>query len=143
VAKKASGTTKKASRSMSDEHKAALAEGREQGRAVRRYLEALESTKPRRGRKRTPESIHKRLAAIEEQLGSADPLNRVHLVQERIDLEQELAAGTNGVDLEGLEAEFVAAAAAYGQRKGISYDAWRAAGVEPRVLRAAGIGRGQ
>jgi hypothetical protein len=143
VAKKASGTTKKASRSMSDEHKAALAEGREQGRAVRRYLEALESTKPRRGRKRTPESIQKRLAAIEEQLGSADPLNRVHLVQERIDLEQELAAGTNGVDLEGLEAEFVAAAAAYGQRKGISYDAWRAAGVEPRVLRAAGIGRGQ
>ena len=143
VAKKASGTTKKARRSMSDEHKAALAEGREQGRAVRRYLEALESTKPRRGRKRTSESIQKRLAAIEEQLGSADPLSRVHLVQERIDLEQELAAGANGLDLEGLEAEFVAAAAAYGQRKGISYDAWRAAGVEPRVLRAAGIGRGQ
>lgn len=128
---------------MSDEHKAALAEGREQGRAVRRYLEALESTKPRRGRKRTPESIQKRLAAIEEQLGSADPLSRVHLVQERIDLEQELASGTNGLDLEGLEAEFAAAAAAYGQRKGISYDAWRAAGVEPRVLRSAGIGRGQ
>ena len=128
---------------MSDEHKAALAEGREQGRAVRRYLEALESTKPRRGRKRTSESIQKRLAAIEEQLGSADPLSRVHLVQERIDLEQELAAGANGVDLEGLEAEFVAAAAAYGQRKGISYDAWRAADVEPRVLRAAGIGGGQ
>ena len=143
MAKKASGTTKKASRSMSDEHKAALAEGREQGRAVRRYLEALESTKPRRGRKRTSESIQKRLAAIEEQLGSADPLSRVHLVQERIDLEQELAAGANGVDLEGLEAGFVAAAAAYGERKGISYDAWRAAGVEPRVLRAAGIGRGQ
>jgi hypothetical protein len=71
------------------------------------------------------------------------PSTRVHLVQERIDLEQERAAGTNGVDLEGLEAEFVAAAAAYGHRNGISYDAWRAAGVEPRVLRAAGIGRGQ
>ena len=28
---------------MSDSHKAALAEGREQGRAVRRYLEALEA----------------------------------------------------------------------------------------------------
>ena len=126
---------------MSDEHKAAHAEGREQGRAVRRYLEALESTKPRRGRKRTPESIQKRLAAIEEQLGTADPLNRVHLVQERIDLEQELAAGTNQIDLEGLEAAFVAAG--YAQRKGISYETWRAVGVEPRVLRAAGIGRGQ
>ena len=71
------------------------------------------------------------------------PLTGSNRVQERIDLEQELAAGTNGVDLEGLEAEFVAAAAAYGERKGISYEAWRAAGVEPRVLRAAGIGRGQ
>ena len=36
---------------MSDAHKEALAEGREQGRAVRRYLEALEANKPRRGRK--------------------------------------------------------------------------------------------
>ncbi len=30
-------------RTMSEDHKAALAEGREQGRVVRRYLEALES----------------------------------------------------------------------------------------------------
>ena len=28
-------------------------------------------------------------------------------------------------------------------RKGIRYDAWRAAGVEARVLKSAGIGRGQ
>jgi hypothetical protein len=42
---------------MSDEHKAALAEGRNQGRAVRRYLEALDAHKPRRGRKRTTESM--------------------------------------------------------------------------------------
>ena len=51
---------------MSDEHKAALAEAREQGRVVRRYLETLESHRPKRGRKRTPESITKRLAAIDE-----------------------------------------------------------------------------
>ncbi len=37
---------------MSADHKAALAKGRRRGRIVRRYLEALESTKPRRGRKR-------------------------------------------------------------------------------------------
>ena len=55
---------------MSDTHKAALAEGREQGRAVRRYLEALEAHKPRRGRKRTPESMEKRLAAIEDDVAS-------------------------------------------------------------------------
>ncbi len=126
---------------MSDEHKAALAEGREQGRAVRRYLEALESTKPRRGRKRTPERMHKRLAAIDEALATADPLSRVHLVQERYDLEARLASGESQVDLAALEADFIDAAAPYGERKGISYTAWREVGVEPRVLKAAGIPR--
>ena len=48
---------------MSDEHKAALAEGRNQGRAVRRYLEALDAHKPKRGRKRTPDSMQKRLGS--------------------------------------------------------------------------------
>ena len=52
---------------MSDSHKAALAKGREEGRVVRAYLEALETTKPRRGRKRTVESIRKKLAAIEKE----------------------------------------------------------------------------
>lgn len=128
---------------MSDEHKAALAEGREQGRAVRRYLEAIEAHKPRRGRKRSPDSMQKRLAAIEDELATADPLNRVHLSQERIDLQRQLSVGTEKVDLEGLEGDFVAAAGPYSERKGISYNAWRAVGVEARVLKAAGIGRGQ
>ena len=112
---------------MSDAHKEALAEGREQGRAVRRYLEALEANKPRRGRKRTPEGIQRRLAAIEERMASADALYRLHLAQESMDL----------------EAAFIKAAGPYSRRKGIGYDAWRAANVEPRVLKAAGIGRGQ
>ena len=129
---------------MSDEHKAALAEGREQGRVVRRYLEALEWHRPKRGRKRTPESITKRLAAIDEQLPAADPLNRLHLVQERLDLEFELAAGSgDGAELEELELAFIEVAADYGERKGLTYGAWRGVGVEPRVLKAAGIGRGQ
>lgn len=127
-----------------DSHKEALAIGREQGRTIRRYLEALEANKPRRGRRRTPEGIQRRLAAIDERLATADPLDRLHLRQERMDLEAELAtAGEGGVDLGALEAEFVHAAGPYSQRKGITYDAWRAAGVEPRVLKAAGLGRGQ
>jgi hypothetical protein len=88
MAKKAAAP-KTRQRTMSDEHKAAFAEGREQGRVVRRYLEVLESYRPKRGRQRTPESIAKRLAAIDEQLASADPLNRLHLV-EGFDLEREL-----------------------------------------------------
>ncbi len=124
---------------MSSSHKAALAEGREQGRAVRRYLEALEAHKPKRGRKRTPESVQKRLAAIDQKLAEADALTRLHLVQERMNLEQELASTDNTVDVQGLEDEFVAAAAPYGARKGITYAAWRHLGVDPGVLRRAGI----
>lgn len=133
--------TKKKSRTMSDEHKAALAEGRSQGRAVRRYLEALEANKPKRGRKRTPESIQKRLDKIATELEAADPLKRLQLTQEQIDLEAELAASSSTVDLSALEADFVASAAAYAARKGISYSAFRSVGVSPAVLRAAGISR--
>ena len=127
---------------MSDSHKAALAEGRDQGRAVRRYLEALEAHKPKRGRKRTPESVQKRLATIEEKLDGADALSRLHLVQERMNLENELASTGNTVDVQALEDEFVASAAPYGARKGITYAAWRHLGVDPAVLRRAGIKRG-
>ncbi|MDQ4089574.1 MAG: hypothetical protein M3163_04620 [Actinomycetota bacterium] len=127
---------------MSDSHKAALAEGRDQGRAVRRYLEALEAHKPKRGRKRTPESVQKRLAAIDERLDDADALTRLHLIQERMNLENELATAGNTVDLQALEEEFVAAAAPYGARKGITYAAWRQLGVDPAVLRRANIKRG-
>ncbi len=128
---------------MSDSHKAALAEGREQGRAVRRYLEALEAHKPKRGRKRTPDSVQRRLGTIDEHLATADPLTRLHLVQERMNLEYELAAGDNAVDMSTLEEGFVASAGPYGQRKGITYAAWREAGVDPGVLRQAGIRRGE
>jgi hypothetical protein len=141
--KKSTAQAEKPPRSMSDAHKEALAEGREQGRAVRRYLEALEANKPRRGRKRTPEGIQRRLVAIEERLAGADALSRLHLAQERMDLQAELANSSEGVDIGALETAFVKAAGPYSRRKGIGYDAWRAAGVEPRVLKAAGIGRGQ
>ena len=127
---------------MSDSHKAALAEGREQGRAVRRYLEALEAHKPKRGRKRTPESVQKRLAVIDEKLSDADALSRLHLIQERMNLETELSTTDNTVDLQALEEEFVASAAPYGARKGITYAAWRQLGVDPAVLRRANIKRG-
>ena len=127
---------------MSDSHKAALAEGREQGRAVRRYLEALEAHKPKRGRKRTPESVQKRLAVIDQMLADADPLTRLHLVQEKMNLDTELATTDNTVDLQALEDDFVAAAAPYGARKGITYAAWRQLGVGPGVLRRANVKRG-
>lgn len=126
---------------MSDEHKAALAEGRTQGRAVRNYLEALEANKPKRGRKRTSDSIKKRLDKIAVELESADPLKRLQLTQEQLDLEAELATADQKVDLAALEQAFIESAAPYAQRKGISYGAFRSVGVSPAVLRAAGISR--
>jgi hypothetical protein len=127
---------------MSAEHKAALAEGRAQGRAVRQYLEALEAHRPKRGRKRTTDSINKRLAQIDTELETAVAVKRLHLVQEKIDLETELGASDHAVDITELEAAFVAAAAEYSARKGISYSAWRQLGVPASTLRDAGIGRG-
>ncbi len=126
---------------MSVEHKAALAEGRNQSRSVRVYLDALESHKPKRGRKRTGDSIKRRLQAIDQELKSADPLKRVQLVQEQLDLQGELETIGAKVDLSALEADFVAAARSYSERKGISYAAWRAVGVPPAVLKKAGISR--
>ncbi len=81
----------RSARPMTDEHKAALAEGREQGRVVRRYLEAV--------------------------------------------------ARRHSAEMETLEAAFIEIALPYSERKGLSYAAWRAVGVQPRVLRAAGISR--
>ncbi len=138
AAAKASKATKSA---MSAEHKQALAVGREESRAVRRYLEALEAHRPKRGRKRTTEGIEARLRQIEEKLPSADPLTKVHLVQERLNLENELANKEEAVDMAALEKDFIAAAKGYGERKGITYTAWRAAGVDANVLRKAGVPR--
>jgi hypothetical protein len=127
---------------MSDEHKAALAAGRAEGRAVRRYLEALERHRPRRGRRRTPDSIARRISAIDNQLRDADPLTRLHMLKEKGDLESELEGARSGDDLAALERNFVKVARGYGKRKGISYSVWRAAGVSPSVLQRAGVIRG-
>ena len=126
---------------MSDEHKAALAKGRAQGRAVRNYLEALEAHRPKRGRKRTPETMRKRLATIDEALSGADPMTRLQLVQERMDLEATITAAETTIDFSALENDFAGAAKDYGQRKGISYAAWREVGVSTAILKQSGISR--
>ena len=127
---------------MSAAHKAALAEGRAQGHAVRVYLEALDANRPKRGRRRTPDSIKARMEKVEAELADAAPLQRLQLVQERIDLEAELAAASPTDELDRLEQGFVEAARGYSERKGISYAAWREAGVPAATLKAAGISRG-
>lgn len=130
-------------KSMSQTHKAALAMGRDEGRVVRRYLEALESEKGRQGRRRSLERVERQLADTVAALPDAGPVDRVHLLQRRIDLQEELDTLRRDdlVDLAELEAAFIAALPGYSRRKHLTYVAWRAAGVPARVLRAAGLRR--
>ena len=126
---------------LTNEHKAAMAAGRNEGRVVREYLHALRSNKPKRGRKRTPDSIKARLAAIESELDEADALEELRLLQERRNLTAELETMGSSVDISALEADFVKVAKSYSERQGIAYATWRDVGVEASVLKAAGIAR--
>jgi hypothetical protein len=134
---------KRGPKQVTDAHKAAMQAGRSESKAVREYLEALDANRPKRGRPRTEESVRKRLEALEAEFAEADALTRLHLLQEQMDLEIELASLSAKIDLEALETAFVANAKGYGERKGISYAAWRAIGVEAAVLKRAGISRSQ
>jgi hypothetical protein len=131
---------------ITDQHKAAMATGRTQGRVIKNYLDALEQNRPRRGRRRTVESITTRLSEIDAELDEGtDPVSRLSLVQERIDLGKELdvlSASRSAGDMAELQAAFVEVAAAYSTRRGISYAAWREVGVPAAVLRSAGVPRG-
>jgi hypothetical protein len=126
---------------MTEEHKAALAAGRNESRVVKSYLDALDSNRPKRGRKRTAESIKRRLTEVEADINNADPLARLNLYQERMNLQDELEAMGAKVDVSALEDDFVEVALSYSTRRGISYAAWREAGVGAAVLKRAGVSR--
>src|SRR6478672_6976571 len=120
---------KRGPKEITPQHKAAMAAGRVEGRAVKNYLEALEQHRPKRGRKRTADSINARLKKIDSELQDADVVKRLSLIQEQQDLTDELETMGTQTNISGLEAEFVKAAKSYGQRKGIGYAAWRQVGV--------------
>ena len=131
-------------KALTAEHKRAMAAGRKEGQAVKAYLDALEQHRPRRGRRRTADSIQKRLVAIDAEIGGASSLQRLQLTQERRDLQTELAGMQAGAsaDVSALEGAFVQVAKSYAQRKGIAYATWRDLGVPAAVLEKAGITRG-
>ncbi|CAB4606752.1 unannotated protein [freshwater metagenome] len=133
--------TSKRNSTMSASHKKALANGRNEGRIIREYLEVVEAIKPRRGRRRTPDSIAKRLAAINTELKSTDPVTQVRLIQERLNLRTELAGMKNKTEVTATETAFVKVAKNFSERNDITYEAWREFGVTPTVLKRAGISR--
>lgn len=126
---------------MTQEHKDALARGRREARAIKSYLEALGSRRP--GRPVTPESLRQRIERLESKIDAEkDPLRRVDLVQQRLDASEALKRVAASADLDELEKGFIEHAKGYSERKGITYAAWREAGVPAAVLRKASIGRG-
>ena len=125
---------------MSDEHKAALARGRKESRAIKLYLDAISTRRP--GRPVTPERLKARIASLEEKIASEDDsLKILGYRQDRLDAEADLQRAEAAADIEVVEAGFVEHAAPYSGRKGISYAAWREQGVPAVVLAKAGIGR--
>ena len=126
--------------SLSDDHKAAIAKGRSEARIVRAYLDAVATKTPRRGA--SVAALKQRLDRLAEQVeAEQNSLKRLQLIQQRFDVEDKLKTVDHSVDHAALQAAFVDAAASYSERKGISYSAWREAGVAPTVLKSAGIRR--
>lgn len=127
---------------MTEEHKEALAVGRTEGRFVRVYLEALVLHKPRRGRRPNVENVQARIAEVTAAIDSGvDPIKRLHLIQQRKELQEQTGETETADEFAEKEADFIKVAASYGARKGIEYATWREAGVSAEVLRAAGVPR--
>ncbi len=103
--------------------------------AVIRYLAVLETRRSAPDTLPQPDDAAADLADFEFPPGDDE---------EVADLESELGKDIPGAgqNLADLEPGFVAAAADYGQRHGITYEGWRNAGVAEDVLARAGIRAG-
>lgn len=124
---------------MSTSHKKALATGRNEARIINAYLEIVEAQRPRRGRRRTPESISRRLSSIEKEIRQASKVQQVYLIQERLLLTSELASHISAEAQKKQEDQFIKVAKSFSIRHGISYQAWREFGVRADVLERAGL----
>jgi hypothetical protein len=115
---------------------------RAEGKIIRDYLNALDARAEldgRRGPRITPERIQGKIDSINEQLVHAKGVNKLQLVQAKLNLERQLGDLDSSEDLEDLEEQFTAVVARWAERKGISYSALRAVGVPAAVLRTAGV----
>lgn len=125
---------------MSSSHKKALANGRAESRIIREYLQLVDAQRPRRGRRRSPETITRRLRQIEVEIPLAHQVQRLHLIQERINLNAELATNSlSRTQQAQLERRFIKVAKSFSERHHISPEAWSEFGVSERVLHLAGM----
>lgn len=142
--KTAKRTTKKttAKKSLTPAHKKALAAGRTESAAVDRYLAAVTAPK-KRGRRVSATTLRTRLQAAEQRARTSLGVHRVLAHQEVRDLRARLSVSAehSDADIKKLEQEFVNVVKGFSQRRGISYGAWRDAGISADVLKKAGVPR--
>ena len=124
---------------MSDEHKAALAQGRRESRAIKGYLVALGQTK-------AGSSCHERIPGAKAQRFGCEDRVRVRSIEACRSGAATFGDGSSArVDgairriSESWKRDSSQVAKSYSERKGISYSAWREIGVSADVLRRAGI----
>jgi hypothetical protein len=105
--------------------------------AVAAYLTALKAPKvPARSRA----NLEKRRAQIERWLSEeSSPIREVELIQQRLDIDAQLAQIDDAARLPELEEAFVNVAASWAKRSGITAVALREVGVPVSVLRRAGL----
>jgi hypothetical protein len=105
--------------------------------AVAAYLTALRAPKvPARSRA----TIEKRRAQIEQWIAEdASPIREVELIQQRLDIDAQLAQIDEAARLPELEDAFVNVAASWAKRSRVSSAALREVGVPAGVLKRAGL----
>ena len=105
--------------------------------AVAAYLTVLKAPKvPARSRA----NLKRRRAEIEQWLADeSSPIREVELIQQRLDIDAQLAQIDQAKRLSDLEQAFVEVAASWAKRSGISAAALREVGVPARVLAKAGL----
>jgi hypothetical protein len=105
--------------------------------AVAAYLTALKAPKVPA---RSSANLERRRAQIEQWLADeSSPIREVELIQQRLDIDAQLAQIDQTQRLVELEKAFVEVAASRAKRSGISAAALREVGVPASVLRRAGL----
>jgi hypothetical protein len=113
---------------------------RAETKAVAAYLTALKGPRPSGSSKAKREGLMRRRAQVEHWISEErSPIREVELIQQRLDIDAQLARIDQAARLPELEEAFVNVAASWAKRSGITAAALREAGVPASVLKRAGL----
>ena len=126
-------------KTITAEHKAAMTRGKAEATAISDYLEALDARRTHGRRRRGLRNMADRLEKVKSTVDAATPLKRVQLIQERMDLEHDIAILSGEMNIKTQEDAFVDVVEAYSNRKRIEYATWRSLGVPAAVLKRGNL----